>query len=149
MGINVCACTLCVFVESVCWIPVGFGYCVIQFDKVYYFCAQILCFIPKMDNDDFFIFEIHFGGRFKNLNDLVYVNGDVTAHDEPFDSDCLSIFQLESILGKYRYQRGDLIYYKLADMSLDTGLVLLKTDADHCIKVGGLEFKLCHHFLRV
>jgi hypothetical protein len=94
------------------------------------FCAQILCFIPKMDDDEFFIFEIHFGGRFKNLNGLVYVNGDVTAHDEPFDSDCLSIFELESILERYGYQRGDLIYYKLTDMSLDNGLVLLKTDAD-------------------
>uniref|UniRef100_A0A2N9EY34 SWIM-type domain-containing protein n=1 Tax=Fagus sylvatica TaxID=28930 RepID=A0A2N9EY34_FAGSY len=83
-----------------------------------------------MDDDDFFIFEIHFEGRFKNLNGLVYVNGDVTAYDEPFDSDCLSIFELESILGKYGYQRGDLIYYKLTDMSLDNGLVLLKTDAD-------------------
>uniref|UniRef100_A0A2N9HBF3 SWIM-type domain-containing protein n=1 Tax=Fagus sylvatica TaxID=28930 RepID=A0A2N9HBF3_FAGSY len=60
-----------------------------------------------MDDDDFFIFEIHFGGRFKNLNGL-----------------------LESILGKYGYQRGDLIYYKLTDMSLDNGLVLLKTDND-------------------
>ena len=82
------------------------------------------------DDDDFFIFEIHFGGRFKNLNGLVYVNGDVIVHDESFDSDCLSIFELESILGKYGYQRGDLIYYKFADMSLDNGLVLLKTDAD-------------------
>uniref|UniRef100_A0A2N9EU15 CCHC-type domain-containing protein n=1 Tax=Fagus sylvatica TaxID=28930 RepID=A0A2N9EU15_FAGSY len=83
-----------------------------------------------MDDDDFFIFEIHFGGRFKNLNGLVYVNGDVTAHDEPFDSDCLSIFELESILGNYGYQHGDFIYYKLADMSLENGLVLVKTDAD-------------------
>uniref|UniRef100_A0A2N9GEU7 SWIM-type domain-containing protein n=1 Tax=Fagus sylvatica TaxID=28930 RepID=A0A2N9GEU7_FAGSY len=85
-----------------------------------------------MDDDDFFIFEIHFGGRFKNLNGLVYVNGDVTAHDEPFDSDCLSIFELESILGNYGYQHGDLIYYKLADMSLENGLVSA-ADADDCI----------------
>jgi hypothetical protein len=90
----------------------------------------VLRFIPKMDDDDFFIFEIHFGGRFKDLNGLVYVNGDVTAHDEPFDSDCLSIFELESILGNYGYQHGDFIYYKLADMSLENGLVLVKTDAD-------------------
>ena len=83
-----------------------------------------------MDDDEFFIFEIHFGGRFKNLNGLVYVNGDVTVHDKPFDSDCLSIFELESILERYEYQRGDLIYYKLTDMSLDNGLVLLKTDND-------------------
>ena len=83
-----------------------------------------------MDDDEFFIFEIHFGGRFKNLNGLVYVNGDVTVHNEPFDSDYLSIFQLESILGKYEYQRGDLIYYKLIDISLDNDLVQLKTGAD-------------------
>ena len=87
-------------------------------------------FIPKIDDNDIFIFEIHFGGRFKNLNGLVYVNSDVTAHDEPFDSDCLSIFELESILGKYGYQRGDLIFFKLIHMSLDNGLVLLKTDND-------------------
>jgi hypothetical protein len=90
-----------------------------------------------VDDDDIFIFEIHFGGRFKNLNGLVYVNCDVTAHNEPFDSDCLYIFELESILGKYGYQRGDLIYYKLADMSLDNGLVLLKTDNDRCVEYGG------------
>ena len=83
-----------------------------------------------LDDDDIFIFEIHFGGRFKNLNGLVYVNGDITVHDEPFDNDCLSIFGLESILGKYGYQRGDLIYYKLIYMSLDNGLVQLKTDND-------------------
>jgi hypothetical protein len=34
-----------------------------------------------MDDDDFFLFEIHFGGRFKNLNGLVYVNSDVTSKD--------------------------------------------------------------------
>ena len=28
------------------------------------------------------------------------------------------------------YQHGDFIYYKLADMSLENGLVLVKTDAD-------------------
>ena len=76
-----------------------------------------------MDDDDIFIFEIHFGAKFKNLNGLVYVNGDITMHDEPFDSNCLSIFELESILGKYGYQRRDLVYYKLTNMSLDNGLV--------------------------
>ncbi len=30
----------------------------------------------------------------------------------------------------YGYQRGDLIYYKLTDMSLNDGLVQLKTDKD-------------------
>ncbi len=83
-----------------------------------------------INDDDIFIFEIHFGGRFKNLNGLVYVNGDITVHDEPFDSDCLSIFELESILRKYGYQCEDLIYYKLTEMSLDNGLVQVKTDND-------------------
>jgi hypothetical protein len=83
-----------------------------------------------INDDDIFIFEIHFGGRFKNLYGLIYVNGDITVHDEPFDSDCLSIFELESILGKYEYQRGNLIYYKLIEMSLDNGLVQVKTDND-------------------
>ena len=42
----------------------------------------------------------------------------------------MSIFELESILGKYGYQRGDFIYYKLVDMSLDNGLVQVKTNND-------------------
>jgi hypothetical protein len=81
-------------------------------------------------DDDIFIFEIHFGGRFKNINGLVYVDVDISVHDELFDSDCLSIFELESILKIYEYQREDLIYYKLIDMSLDNGLVQLKIDKD-------------------
>ena len=94
------------------------------------FVLRFCALFQIMDNDDIFIFEIHFGGRFKNLNGLIYVNSDITVHDEPFDSDCLSFFELESILGKYGYQRGDLIYYKLTDMSLNNGLVLLKTNND-------------------
>ena len=74
-------------------------------------------------DDDILIIEIHFRGRFKNINGLIYVDGDIIVHDEPFDSDCLSIFELESILKKYGYQCGDLIYYKWSDMSLDNGLV--------------------------
>ena len=72
-----------------------------------------------MDDNDIFIFEIYFEGRFKNLNGLVYVNGDITMHDEHFDSDYLSIFELEPIVRKYGYQHGDFIYYKFIDMSLD------------------------------
>jgi hypothetical protein len=94
------------------------------------FVLRFYALFQTMDDDNIFIFEIHFGRIFKNLYGLVYVNGDITVHDEPFDSDCLSIFELESILGKYGYQRGDLIYYKLTDMSLDNGLVQLKTDND-------------------
>ncbi len=48
-------------------------------------------------------------------------------HDKPFDSDYLSIFQLDTILKTYGYQRGDLIYYKLSDVSLENGLLQLKT----------------------
>ena len=29
-------------------------------------------------DDDIFIFEIHFGGRFKNINGLVYVDVDIS-----------------------------------------------------------------------
>ena len=36
----------------------------------------------------------------------------------------------KNILKRYGYQRGDLIYYKLTDMSLNDGLVQLKTDKD-------------------
>ena len=94
------------------------------------FMHKYCVLFQTINDDDIFIFEIHFGGRFKNLNGLVNVNGDIIVHDKPFDSDCLSIFELESILGKYEYQRGDLIYYKLTDMSLDNGLVQVKTNND-------------------
>ena len=42
-------------------------------------------------------------GKIQEFKWVVYVNGDVTVHDEPFDSDSLSMFELESILGKYGY----------------------------------------------
>ena len=69
------------------------------------------------------IFEIHHGGRFKNLNGLIYVGGDISIHGEGYDRDCMSFIEVESILKSYGYKRGDLVYYKQVVMNLDEGLV--------------------------
>ena len=76
------------------------------------------------------IFEIHHGGRFKNLNGLIYVGGDISIHVEGYDKDCMSFIEVESILKSYGYKRGDLVYYKQVGMNLDEGLVQIKTDPD-------------------
>uniref|UniRef100_A0A7N2MBF2 Protein DETOXIFICATION n=1 Tax=Quercus lobata TaxID=97700 RepID=A0A7N2MBF2_QUELO len=76
------------------------------------------------------IFEIHHGGRFKNLNGLIYVCGDISIHGEGYDRDCMSFIEVESILKSYGYKRGDLVYYKQVGMNLDEGLVQIKTDPD-------------------
>ncbi|KAL0003830.1 hypothetical protein SO802_011391 [Lithocarpus litseifolius] len=76
------------------------------------------------------IFEIHHGGRFKNLNGLIYVGGDISIHSEGYDRDCMSFIEVESILKSYGYKRGDLVYYKQVGMNLDEGLVQIKTDPD-------------------
>ncbi|KAL4614002.1 hypothetical protein ACB092_07G023600 [Castanea dentata] len=74
------------------------------------------------------IFEIHHGGRFKNLNGLIYVGGDISIHGEGYDRDCMSFIEVESILKSYGYKRGDLVYYKQVGMNLDEGLVQIKID---------------------
>jgi hypothetical protein len=44
--------------------------------------------------------------------------------------DCLSFIEIETIVKKFGYQPGDLIYYLQPSKSLDDGLVLLTCDAD-------------------
>ena len=44
------------------------------------------------------IFEIHHGGRFKNLNGLTYVGGDISIHGEEYDRDCMYFIEVQSIL---------------------------------------------------
>jgi hypothetical protein len=46
------------------------------------------------------------------------------------DLDCLSFIEIETIVKKFGYQPGDLIYYLQPSKSLDDGLVLLTCDAD-------------------
>ena len=43
-------------------------------------------------------FEIHHGGRFKNLNGLTYVGGDISIHGEEYDRDCMYFIEVQSIL---------------------------------------------------
>ena len=52
------------------------------------------------------IFEIHQEGRFKNLNGLIYVGGDIPIHGEGYDRDCMSFIEVGSILKSYEYKRG-------------------------------------------
>jgi hypothetical protein len=51
-------------------------------------------------------------------------------YEESYDLDCLSFFEIETVVRKFGYQPGDLIYYREPDRNLDDGLVLLTSDAD-------------------
>ena len=55
------------------------------------------------------IFEIHHGRRFKNLNGLIYVGGDISIRGEGYDRDYMAFIEVESILKSYGYKRGDLV----------------------------------------
>jgi hypothetical protein len=51
-------------------------------------------------------------------------------YDESYDLDHLSFFEIETIVKKFGYQVGDLVYYREPGKELDDGLVLLTSDKD-------------------
>ncbi|KAB1206956.1 hypothetical protein CJ030_MR7G008128 [Morella rubra] len=79
---------------------------------------------------EFFLFEVHFRGRFDRQLGCNYVGGDISVYDEPYEPDCLSFIEVETIVKTYGYKVGDLIYYKEPRKSLDEGLKLVTSDHD-------------------
>lgn len=59
-------------------------------------------------------------------------------HHEPWDMDCLSFFELETICTENGYTHGDLMYYAHLAKPLDDGLVLISSYMDV------LEMVICH-----
>jgi hypothetical protein len=47
-----------------------------------------------------------------------------------YDLDCLSFFEVKTIVKKFGYQLGDVIYYREYNKELDDGLVLITSDDD-------------------
>ncbi|KAB1203820.1 hypothetical protein CJ030_MR8G005086 [Morella rubra] len=86
----------------------------------------------------FFLFEVHYSGRFSRQFGCTYVGGDVDVYDEPYDLDCLSFFELEAIVKPFGYKAGDLVYYKQPTKNLDERLQLVSSDHDV------LEMVKCH-----
>jgi hypothetical protein len=76
------------------------------------------------------IFTVHYGGRFNRKHACTYVGGKIGVYDDTYDLDCLSFIEIETIVKKFGYQLGDLIYYLQPSKLLDDGLVLLTCDAD-------------------
>jgi hypothetical protein len=76
------------------------------------------------------IFTVHHEGRFNRKKKCTYVGGKIGVYDDTYDLDCLSFIEIETIVKKFGYQPGDLIYYLQPSKSLDEGLVLLTCDAD-------------------
>ncbi|XP_059431573.1 histone chaperone cia1-like [Corylus avellana] len=91
--------------------------------------ARVQHFIHIMAIDDV-IFTVHYGVRFNRRYKCTYVGGKIGVFDEPYDLDCLSFIEIETIVKRFRYQLGDLIYYLQPDKELDDGLVLLTCDDD-------------------
>lgn len=42
-----------------------------------------MCFISQIMPPDFFLFEVHYGGRFSRQFRCSYVSGNVDVYDEP------------------------------------------------------------------
>jgi hypothetical protein len=93
-----------------------------MFCMVWHFTSTIAC--------DDVIFTVHYGGRFNIKYKCTYVGGKIGVFDDTYDLDCLSFIEIETIVTKFGYQPGDLIYYLQPNKSLDDGLVLLRYDDD-------------------
>jgi hypothetical protein len=59
-----------------------------------------------------------------------YVGGDVDVYKEAYDEEMLSFFEAESIVKKYGYKSGDLLYYLVPGSSLQKGLRLITLNYD-------------------
>jgi hypothetical protein len=76
------------------------------------------------------IFRVHYGGRFDRRYRCTYVGGNVGLYEESYDLDRLSFIEIETVVKKFGYQPGDLVYYHEPYKELDDGLVLLTSDED-------------------
>lgn len=76
------------------------------------------------------IFRVHYGGWFDRRNRCTYVGGNVGLYEESHDLDCLSFIEIETVVKKFGYQPGDLVYYREPYKELDDRLVLLTSDED-------------------
>jgi hypothetical protein len=76
------------------------------------------------------IFRVHYGGWFDRQNKCTYVGGKIGLYEESYDLDCLSFFEIKTVARKFRYQSGDMVYYRISERELDDGLVLLTSDED-------------------
>jgi hypothetical protein len=82
-----------------------------------------------MVNNDV-VFRVHFGGQFDRWHKFTYVGGDIGLNEETYDLDCQSFVEIETIVKKFGYQPGDLIYYREPGKELDDGLVFITSDED-------------------
>jgi hypothetical protein len=76
------------------------------------------------------IFRVHYGGRFDRRHRCTYVGGNIGLYEEPYDLDRLSFFEIETVIKKFGYHPGDLVYYCEAGKELEDGLVLLTSNED-------------------
>jgi hypothetical protein len=82
-----------------------------------------------MENKDV-IFRFHYRGRFDRRYKCTYVGGNIGLYEDTYDLDCLSFIEIETIVTKFGYQPGDLVYYREPGKELNDELVLLTSDED-------------------
>ena len=92
------------------------------------FC-RVQHFISTMSSNDV-IFTVHYGDRFNRKYKCTYVGRKIGVFDDTYDLVCLSFIEIKTIVKKFGYQTGDLIYYLHPNKSLDDELVLLTCDDD-------------------
>jgi hypothetical protein len=95
------------------------------------------------------VFEVSYGGRFDRSSGCDYMGGNVCVHDESYDPDNLSFFELEDICKDYGYKAGDLMYFKEPDKTLMGGLHLITCDDDVLFMVGCHKEQVIVHLYAV
>ncbi|KAB1210012.1 hypothetical protein CJ030_MR6G023561 [Morella rubra] len=79
---------------------------------------------------DSFAFKVHYGGKFNRSDGCTYVGGNVSMHNDPYDSDCLSFIEIEGVVKEYGYKSNDLIYYNEPDKNMVEELRIISGDPD-------------------
>lgn len=81
-------------------------------------------------SNEVFLLEKNHRGRFQKLPRTKYVRGQKDLHNELWDMDYLSFFELKAICRDYGYTTGDFLYYVHQAKSFNYELVLLKSNMD-------------------
>ncbi|KAB1223248.1 hypothetical protein CJ030_MR2G006030 [Morella rubra] len=79
---------------------------------------------------DSIVFKVYYGGRFDRSDGCVYVGGKMAMHHDPYDLDCISFIEVESVVKEYGYKHGDLIFYLEPEKTLFGGLRIISGDPD-------------------
>ncbi|XP_035546580.1 uncharacterized protein LOC118348629 [Juglans regia] len=95
------------------------------------------------------LFQVHHGGIIDRRQNGEYVGGKTDVYHEPYDEDQLSWIEIQTIMAKYGYHPGDLVYYRHPSLGMHNGLKLLTSDHDVLSMVAALQDQQVAHLYLV